>query len=181
MSLQRLVLKLFGALFHSALVPSEMLTHQYQLLTSEQGPGCLNSGALGRHGLSILKFDCRLTGEQGLGRSSSGALGRHGLSLLKFYVRLTSQQGLGRSSSCALGRYALVHNDPVCQVGGHDEVVLHHEGRLLHVHDEALDDLHQKVAIPVLEAEQLMTRLPCMACTHTRACIVHKVGHTVLC
>ena len=32
-------------------------------------------------------------------------------------------------------------SSPVCKVSRHDEVVLHHESRLLRVHDEALDDL----------------------------------------
>ena len=54
---------------------------------------------------------------------------------------VTCEQGLGRPGSGVLGGRSLVHDDPVRQVSGHDEVVLHHEGRLLHVHDEALDDL----------------------------------------
>jgi len=32
-------------------------------------------------------------------------------------------------------------DEPVGQVGGHDEVVLHHKGSLLRVHNEALDNL----------------------------------------
>ena len=30
-------------------------------------------------------------------------------------------------------RLSLEHDDSVCQVGGHDEVMLHYEGRLLRV------------------------------------------------
>ena len=33
------------------------------------------------------------------------------------------------------------HVLPVCKVGGHDEVVLHHEASLLGVQDEPLDHL----------------------------------------
>ena len=36
---------------------------------------------------------------------------------------------------------AVVDDDAVGQVRGHDKVVLHHEGGLLRVHDEALDHL----------------------------------------
>mmetsp|Transcript_36848 Transcript_36848/g.75170 ORF Transcript_36848/g.75170 Transcript_36848/m.75170 type:complete len:414 (+) Transcript_36848:691-1932(+) len=35
----------------------------------------------------------------------------------------------------------MVHHNPIRQVRRHDEVVLHNEGRLLGMHDEALDDL----------------------------------------
>ena len=40
---------------------------------------------------------------------------------------------------------------PVCQVGGHDEVVLHHEGGLLGVHDESLDDLGGRYTLLTVE------------------------------
>ena len=51
------------------------------------------------------------------------------------------QQTLRRARGRLFTGLALVHDDTVSQVGGHDEVVLHHEGRLLGVHDEALDHL----------------------------------------
>ena len=35
----------------------------------------------------------------------------------------------------------IIHNDSVSQVSGHNEVVLHHEGSLLGMHDKALDHL----------------------------------------
>lgn len=38
-------------------------------------------------------------------------------------------------------RFAVVHNDPVRQVGSHDEVMLHHKRSLLGVKDEPLDQL----------------------------------------
>ena len=44
----------------------------------------------------------------------------------------------GCSSSTGL---TIVHNDSVCKVCGHDEIVLYNECCLLAVHDEALDDL----------------------------------------
>ena len=43
----------------------------------------------------------------------------------------------------AKGSATRPHHDAVGQVGGHDEVVLHHEGRLLGVHDEPLDHLER--------------------------------------
>ena len=33
------------------------------------------------------------------------------------------------------GGDSIEHDDSVCQVGGHDEVMLHHEGRLLSMED----------------------------------------------
>lgn len=51
-----------------------------------------------------------------------------------------SKQRLGRMSSALDGRHTVVVDDLVCQIGGHDEVVLHHKGSLAGVHDEAFDD-----------------------------------------
>jgi len=39
------------------------------------------------------------------------------------------------------GHGSMDEDEPVGQVGGHDEVVLHHKGSLLRVHNEALDNL----------------------------------------
>ena len=51
------------------------------------------------------------------------------------------EQRLGRAGLGLDGRLSLEDDDPVCQVGGHDEVVLHDEASLLSVQDEALDHL----------------------------------------
>ena len=36
--------------------------------------------------------------------------------------------------------YNIIYHNAVGEVGGHDEIVLHHESRFLGVHDEPLDD-----------------------------------------
>jgi len=51
------------------------------------------------------------------------------------------EEGLGAVGRGVNAGLALVHYDAVCEVGGHDEVVLHDESGLLGVHDEALDHL----------------------------------------
>ena len=50
------------------------------------------------------------------------------------------EQGLGLVGVGVDAGLAVEDDDPVGEVGGHDEVVLDDEGRLLGVHDEALDD-----------------------------------------
>lgn len=50
----------------------------------------------------------------------------------------TSDESLGSARNSIDGGLALVHDDAVGQVGGHYEVVLHYEGRLLGVHNEPL-------------------------------------------
>ena len=51
------------------------------------------------------------------------------------------QQTLGLACRRSSAGFTIIDNDPVCQVRGHDEVVLHNERRLLGMHDEALDHL----------------------------------------
>ena len=48
-------------------------------------------------------------------------------------------------------RLAIEHDDTVCEVGCHDEIVLDHEGRRLGVHDEALD--HTGCDYPLLRVK----------------------------
>ncbi len=50
------------------------------------------------------------------------------------------QQTLGNIGFGLNRGLAVEDDDPVCEVGGHDEIVLDDESRLLGVHDEALDD-----------------------------------------
>lgn len=45
------------------------------------------------------------------------------------------QQRLGRVRGGVHGRFTLEHDDPVGQIGCHDEIVLHHEAGLLGVED----------------------------------------------
>jgi len=59
-------------------------------------------------------------------------------------ARSSARTGQQRLRLARDGRHrglAIVDDDAVGQVGGHDEVVLHNERRLLGVHDEALDHL----------------------------------------
>ena len=46
-----------------------------------------------------------------------------------------------------LGGDPIEHDDAVRQVGGHDEVVLHHEGRLLGVEDESAQGEDQQQSL----------------------------------
>ena len=57
------------------------------------------------------------------------------------------EQRLGRVGDCLDRGLALKDDDPVRQVRGHDEVVLHDETGFLGVEDESLDDLggHQSL------------------------------------
>lgn len=54
------------------------------------------------------------------------------------------QQRLRRMGCCLLAGNAIVHDYTVREVSRHDEVMLYDEGRLLAVHDEALDDLKSR-------------------------------------
>ena len=54
---------------------------------------------------------------------------------------LTCEKTLGSSCSRADRGLALIHNDSVCKVGCHNEVMLHNESCLLGVHDVPLDNL----------------------------------------
>jgi len=59
-----------------------------------------------------------------------------------FEERIHAGKEALRSAGLSLdGRLSFKYNNPVGQVGGHDEVVLDDEGGLLGVHDEAFDDL----------------------------------------
>ena len=51
--------------------------------------------------------------------------------------------------------YITYHN-AVGEVGGHDEIVLHHERRLLGVHDEPLDDLRAGNALLTVETRNMI-------------------------
>src|SRR3989338_10244258 len=51
-----------------------------------------------------------------------------------------SEQGLGRGGDGLDGGNSGVDDDAICEVGGHDEIVLDDEGGLLGVEDETLDD-----------------------------------------
>ena len=52
----------------------------------------------------------------------------------------TSKQRLGLVGMRVDTRLAIEDNDTVGEIGGHDEIVLNDEGRLLSVHDKSLDD-----------------------------------------
>lgn len=49
------------------------------------------------------------------------------------------EQALWRVSSSIHGRLPIEYDDSICEIRGHDEVVLDDEGSLLSVHDETLD------------------------------------------
>ncbi len=57
------------------------------------------------------------------------------------------EQRLRRGGRALHAWLSRVDDDAVREVGGHDEVVLHDEGRLLRVQDEALDDLRRHDAL----------------------------------
>mmetsp|Transcript_42404 Transcript_42404/g.99326 ORF Transcript_42404/g.99326 Transcript_42404/m.99326 type:complete len:433 (-) Transcript_42404:835-2133(-) len=61
------------------------------------------------------------------------------------------EQRLRRRGRARDRRHAFVDDDAVGEVGGHDEVVLDDEGRLLRVHDEALDHLGGDDALLAIE------------------------------
>jgi hypothetical protein len=67
--------------------------------------------------------------------------GRH-LELLEELVH-SGEETLWRCGGALDGGPSFVDDHSVGQVGGHDEVVLHDEGRLLGVHDVTLDHLRQ--------------------------------------
>mmetsp|Transcript_62608 Transcript_62608/g.147236 ORF Transcript_62608/g.147236 Transcript_62608/m.147236 type:complete len:458 (-) Transcript_62608:690-2063(-) len=66
--------------------------------------------------------------------------------LLEEFVH-AAQQLLGGASGTVDTRGALVHHHAVCQVRGHDEVMLDDEAALLGVHDEALDHTRTEEAL----------------------------------
>ena len=72
-----------------------------------------------------VRRDCGLAGKQAVSK--------------RLVSRCETDQG-SRSGGGGDGRLALKDDDTVGEVGGHDEIVLDDEGRLLRVHDEALDD-----------------------------------------
>jgi hypothetical protein len=57
---------------------------------------------------------------------------------------LTRGKRLWWCSRSPFGRLSLIHNDSVSHVGGHDEIMFDNESSLLAMHDEALDNLHER-------------------------------------
>ena len=74
------------------------------------------------------------------------------------------QQTLGLACRCSSARFTIIDNDPVCQVCGHDEIVLHNECCLLGMHDEALDHL-QHIGLPLRQQQHMQKH-------HTQAAVV---------
>ena len=52
----------------------------------------------------------------------------------------TANETLGRARGGFLSWFTIIHNNAICEVGGHDEIMFYDERGLLGVQDESLDD-----------------------------------------